>query len=152
MLHLVGNGMNENHTMHIQSDSLTCRAQAYIYTHAWGFCLLCCLQFFLFFTTLTQGKKGFMAGRCGNSVSLLFEFMVWQQQIVVERARRSLIVGYTKILGTGSLFLLFSLFRISCQLFLFLSLTDFLSLCWSCRPCWCRVWATEKYKLFYFYN
>lgn len=59
-----------------------------------------------------------MAGRCGNSVSLLFEFMVWQQQIVVvERARRSLIVGYTKILGAGSLFLLFSLFRISCQLF-----------------------------------
>jgi hypothetical protein len=65
---LGGNGMNENHTMHIQSDSLTFWAQAYIFTHAWGVYLLCCLQFLflLLFTTLhTQGKK-FMAGRGGR--------------------------------------------------------------------------------------
>ncbi|THY96846.1 hypothetical protein D6C95_05082 [Aureobasidium pullulans] len=47
-------------------------AQAYIFRML-GFLLLLFTILLFLFTTLTQGKKGFMAGRGGDSVSLLFE-------------------------------------------------------------------------------
>ncbi|THV99717.1 hypothetical protein D6D26_05915 [Aureobasidium pullulans] len=47
-------------------------AQAYIF-RLLGFLLLLFTILLFLFTTLTQGKKGFMAGRGGDSVSLLFE-------------------------------------------------------------------------------
>ena len=101
---LWGNGMNENHTMHIQSDSLTFGAQAYI-SRMLGVltCSLftipfsCCLRLF------TQGKKGFH-GRSGGRFGV-FVFELWFGHNNRRRRaseKESLIVGYTKILGTGS--------------------------------------------------
>lgn len=65
-------------------------------------------------------RKGFMVG-AADSVSLLFELWFWQQQSSSssERGRSLFIVGYTKILGTGSCSLLIHYFVSLVSYFLF---------------------------------
>jgi hypothetical protein len=85
--------MNENHTMHIQSDALTFWRAGIYFTHAWGVYLLSVYNsFLLLFTTLhTQGKKGFH-GRSGREIwcTCYLSYGLATTIVVVERARRSL--------------------------------------------------------------
>lgn len=113
-------GMNENYTMHIQSDS--------------GFLLLLLFLLFLF-TTITQGKKDSRLGGAG-AFGVLFLYL-GSARIVVERAS-GVFVGYTTPRNwVWELLLLLphlslSFFRILNHLtFSFLVSYHIQSLCWS---------------------
>lgn len=121
MLHLVGNGMNENHTMHIQSDSLTCRAQAYILRMLGVSACSAVYNPFSSCLRLSHRERK-VSWPVGAEIRCLcyLSFMVWQQQIVVVRAseKESYCRLYQDSGDWESVFAL-SLFRISCQLFPF---------------------------------
>lgn len=126
VLHLVG-WMNENHTMHIQSDSLTF-GRRHIFSACLGFCF-CCLQSFSSCLRLSHRERK-VSWLVGAEIRCLCYLSYGLATIVVERARGVFIVGYTTCRGdSGTLGVVFavSLFRISCH-FPFPFFTDSLSL------------------------
>lgn len=140
--------MNENHTMHIQSDYLTYWRAGIYFTHAWGVYLLCCSQF-LFSCCLRlshRERKDFMAGPGEGFGVFVIWVMGWRQQSSSASEKESFDCRLYQDAGNWELFLLISLFRISCQLFLSLPISS--SYAGPFDHAGVEFGSTEKYKLF----